>query len=119
QLAQMDIVDGRAWRVAEAHLPEPLRVIGDGGEVEGAVDVPAPGLLLVVVGERDRRAAREGVGVVRQDAGPEDVGVGGEAGMDVEIAEVGGAEEVEAAAGLARLGLLPGRRTRAEAGRGE
>src|SRR5439155_9557732 len=70
----------------------------------------APRLQLVVVGEWDGRASGERVSVARPHARPEDVGVGGEAGVDVEVAEVGGTEETEARAGLTRLRPLPGGR---------
>ena len=118
-LALIAVVHRRAWGVAHPDLAEPLGVVGDGGEVERAVDPAAPRLQLVVVGERDGGAGGEAVRVLRADARAEDVGVGREAGVDVEVAEEGLAEEVEARAGLARLGPLPGRRRRAPARRGE
>ncbi len=110
QLAGHDVEDGRAGRRAEVDLAEELRVIRDGREVERPIDGGAPRLDLSVVDDRDRGAARERVGVARADARAEDVRVGREARMDVEVAEEGLAEVGRAGAGLARLGPLPGRR---------
>src|SRR5262249_3099400 len=98
---------------------EELGVVGVRGEVERAVDPRAPRLQLVVVAQRDGGAPGEGVRVTRGDARAEDVGVGGEAGVDVEVAEVRVPVEVEARAGLPRLGALPGWRGRAPTRRGE
>src|SRR5262249_19846170 len=101
QLALLAVVDERPRRVAEEDLAEELRVIRDRGEVERATDPAAPGLLLVVVRERDRGAACEGVGVGRADPRAEDVRVRGQAGVDVQVAEVRVTKRVEARARLA------------------
>ena len=115
-LAHRIVVDGRAGRVAEEHLAEELRMIGHRGEVERAVEMGAPRLRLVVVGEHDRGAAGEGVGVGRADARPEDVGVGREVGVDVEVPEVRSPQRVEARARLAGFGPLPRRGRGADGG---
>ena len=62
-----------------------------------------------VVGDRDRPAAREVVGVARSDARAEDVGVGREAGVHVQVAEERLPQRRDGGARLARLCTLPRR----------
>src|SRR5262249_55204412 len=91
-------------------LAEELGVIRDGHEVERTVDGRAAGLLLVRVGDGDRRAAREIVRVARPDARAEDVGVGREAGVHVEVAEEGLPERRDGGTRVAGLSTMPRRR---------
>src|SRR5207245_11351226 len=99
ELALLGVVHGRAAGVAEPYLAEELGVVGDGGEVERAIDPAAPRLQLVVVGEWNGRAGGERGSVARPHARPEDVGVGGGAGGDGGVGGGGGTEEREAGAG--------------------
>ena len=107
--AHLDVVDAGVLARAEVHLTEELRVVGDRREIEGPVDAGTARRLLIVVGKRERLAARERIGVARPDLRPVDVGVGREAGVHVQVAEERTAQQVEAGAGLAALGALPGR----------
>ena len=85
-------------------------MIGHGREVERTVDGRRPGRALLLVDDRDRGTAREVVGVPRADPGAEDVGVGREARVDVEVAEEGLPERRRLRAGRAGLGPHPRRR---------
>ena len=92
-------------------------MVGDGSEVERAIEARGAGRLLAGVGDGDGCALREGVRIVRFGAGAIDVRVGGEARMDVQVAEEWRPERLGAGTRLAGLGAWPGRR-RGAAGRG-
>ena len=96
----------RAGRLADARLPEQLRVVGDEREVERPTQLDATGrLLLRVVGlDADRLAAGERVGVARCAARALTPGVEGVGGVHVQLAEEGPAQRVLVRAGLALLG---------------
>ena len=92
-------------------------MVGDGSEVERAIEARGAGRLLAGVGDGDGCALREGVRIVRFGAGAIDVRVGGEARMDMQVAEEWRPERLGAGTRLAGLGAWPGRR-RGAAGRG-
>ena len=103
--ARRAVVGGRAGRGARFDLAEELRVIGDGGEVERAIDLQHARAVAVGVErrQRDRLAAGEGVGFVGRGAHVEHVGVERVGGVDVQVAEVEVALRVVVGAGRARL----------------
>ena len=107
--ALVRVVTVLAWCEADVALAESLRMVGHGGEVERPPEPErASRMALRVVGrEPDLLPGRETVGVARCVTHVEDRGVDGVDRVDVRLAEVGPAEEIEARARRPRLGAGP------------
>ena len=89
ELALRQRVGGGRRVPADSGYAEPLRMIGDGGEVERPPELPGARGLAIDVDRRhpDLAAASKHVRIARPVHDVEDEGVDGVVGMDVEIAE--------------------------------
>ena len=98
------VVEGRGRVGAEGDFAQPLRVVGDGSEVERADELRRAGRPAVIVKrpERQRFAPREAVRVVRSLEAAPAQGVQREGGVGVQIPEERLAQRVAVGAGLPR-----------------
>ena len=102
------VVARRTLGSTHQHLANKLGVIGNGGEIEGAIDanLTHTHAIIVVRLNADRFAAREGVSVCRRVARVLCTGIEGPHRVHVGVAEVRLAQWVVVLAGLAELGAL-------------
>ena len=103
------------WIGTEIHLPQELGVIGDHGEVEGAVELyGAQGVALGVIGlDSERFSLCKPVGVARSVPRVLGVGIEGVGGVDVGVSKKRATQGIDAGAGFAAR-LRRGRAERQE-----